>query len=141
MPSADTRLSFSGHETFPFRYTWLRKAIDQVRSDSSGFLAPDAMVDLGVGKNMVRSIRHWGITCGVIEEDPTISRNRGRHLRPTDLGYQLLSDEGWDPYLEDPATTWLLHWRLCCTADRATTWYWVFNHLPQPEFSKAELLK
>ena len=131
--------SFAGHETFPFRYTWLRKAIDLVASDPEGFGREDAMVRLGVGKNMVRSMRHWGMATGVIEEDPTVENNRGRSLRATEFGNRLLGADGWDPYLEDQGSIWLLHARLVSASDWATTWYWVFNHLPQPEFTKAEL--
>ena len=131
--------SFAGHETFPFRYTWLRKAIDLVSADPEAFGREDAMVHLGVGKNMVRSMRHWAMAAGVIEEDPAVTSNRGRSLRVTDFGKHLLGDEGWDPYLEDQGSLWLLHARLVSAPDWATTWYWVFNHLPQPEFTKAEL--
>lgn len=128
--------SFAGHETFPFRYTWLRKALDFVASDPEAFGRKDAMVDLGVGKNMVKSMRHWAMACGVIEEVPA---TRGRQLRATDFGTRLFGEDGWDPYLEDHGTLWLLHAKLAATPDWATTWYWVFNHLPQPEFTKAEL--
>ena len=105
------RGSFAGHETFPFRYTWLRKAFEAVQEDPEVFGRDDAMVLLGVGKNMVRSMRHWALVSGIIEEDPEVSQNRGRVLRPTELATRLLADDGWDPYLEDPATVWLLHWQ------------------------------
>jgi Protein of unknown function (DUF4007) len=134
------RGSFAGHETFPLRYAWLRKAVQHVGKDPRIFLDDDAMVRLGVGKNMVRSIRHWGLVCGVIEENTDVANNRGRALRPTALGRVLFDDEGWDPYLEDPATLWLLHYQLASVPDHATTWYLVFNHLPQPEFTRPELL-
>ena len=131
--------SFAGHETFSFRYTWLRRAIDLISTDPEGFGRENAMVQLGVGKNMVRSMRHWAMATGVIEEDPTVTNNRGRCLRVTEFGRQLLSDDGWDPYLEDQGSLWLLHARLVAAPDWSTTWYWVFNHMPQPEFTKAEL--
>ncbi len=134
------RGSFAGHETFPLRYAWLRKAVQHVKKDGRVFLDDDAMVRLGVGKNMVRSIRHWGLVCGVIEEDAGVPNNRGRALRPSALGHALFDNAGWDPYLEDPATLWLLHYELASVPDHATTWYLVFNHLPQPEFTKAGLL-
>jgi hypothetical protein len=130
--------SFAGHETFPFRYTWLRKALDFVTEDSEAFGRDDAMVRLGVGKNMVKSIRHWALACGVLAEVPG---TRGRRLETTDFGRLLLPNTGWDPYLEDQASLWLLHAKLASTPEWATTWYWVFNHLPQPEFSKTELAK
>lgn len=131
---------FSGHETFPFRTTWLPKAIAAVRRDPKVFGRGDAMVELGVGKNMVRSIRHWGLTTGLIEEDPDVHDNRGRVLRVSELGDRIFGDDGWDPYLEDPATLWLLHWQLASQTDRGTTWYWVFNHAPQLDFSREELV-
>jgi len=133
--------SFAGHETFPFRYTWLRKGLEFVRSDPEAFGREDAMVRLGVGKNMVRSMRHWALACGVLEEDKSITNNRGRHLAITDFGEKLLGPDGWDPFLEDTASMWLLHACLASTPEWATTWYWVFNHLPQPEFTKGELTK
>jgi hypothetical protein len=62
--SAGHTFSFSGHETFVFRYTWLKKAVDAVRVDPRVFGQDNAIVTLGVGKNMVRSIRHWGLATG-----------------------------------------------------------------------------
>lgn len=138
--AAIERGSFAGHETFPLRYTWLRKAVQHVERDARVFLDDDAMVRLGVGKNMVRAIRHWGLVCGVIEKNPAIVNSRSRSLRPTALGRALFDDDGWDPYMEDPATLWMLHYELASVPDHATTWYLVFNHLPQPEFTKSDLL-
>jgi hypothetical protein len=36
--------SFSGHETFVFRYTWLKKAVDAVRVDPRVFGQDNAIV-------------------------------------------------------------------------------------------------
>lgn len=59
---------FSGHETFVCRYPWLPKAVRAVSENSEIFSDEDeAMVTLGVGKNMVRSIRFWADSLGVIE--------------------------------------------------------------------------
>ena len=104
-----SQYQFSGHETFPFRYPWLKKGYDAVFSDAGVFTRDDAITTLGVGKNMVRSIRHWCLVAGVIEEFQPEPSVRRMSLRPTPLGTALFPDEGWDPYLEDPATLWLLH--------------------------------
>ena len=106
------RVTFSGHETFPFRYTWLKKAVDAVDADEYAFHADDAMVKLGVGKNMVASMRHWGMATGMLSEAPARRGSRIRPQRATDLGRRLFRDGGWDPFLEDPGTLWLLHWQL-----------------------------
>lgn len=133
------RGSFAGHETFPFRYQWLHKAVREVDRDPEIFLAEDAMVRLGVGKNMVKSIRHWGLVTGILDAVPNPEGGRMPRIKVSDLGRRLLGRGGWDPFLEDPASLWLVHWELCSRPEDATTWYWVFNHLPQPEFTKTEL--
>lgn len=90
--------SFSGHETFPFRYGWLKKGVDGLENDPFIFCREDAMVKLGVGKNMVRSIRHWCLTLGLAKQE-------GRALVPSEFGKRLLNDDrGYDPYLEDVGT-------------------------------------
>src|SRR5437763_3082304 len=128
--------SFSGHETFPFRYPWLKKGIEAVREDGGVFQRDDAVTTLGVGKNMVRSIRHWCLAAGVLEENP----EAGAALRPSRLGTLLFGDGGLDPYLEDPATLWLLHWQIACNRARATTWFWTFSHFNEPEFTREALV-
>ena len=123
--------SFSGHQTFPFRYTWLKKGVDAVTEDPTVFSSEDASVTLGVGKNMVSSIRHWGSVAGLIRTD---TYERGR-LLPTPLGKAIFDDkDGFDPYLDDPATLWLIHWQISTNINQATAWYWAFNILRENQF-------
>ncbi len=138
-PSTTPRVSFSGHETFPFRWTWLKKAVDAVDADPYAFGADDAMVRLGVGRNMVSSMRHWALATGMVTEASGRGGRRRRPLTPTDLGRSLFLDGGWDPFLEDPGTLWLLHWQLARRPEPATTWWWVFNRYPGLVFTRAEL--
>jgi hypothetical protein len=135
MGGSATQHSFSGHETFPFRYPWLKKGFDAVRENSGVFSRDDVITTLGVGKNMVRSIRHWCLAAGVLAEN----RDAGGALQPTALGGLLLDDDGLDPYLEDPATLWLLHWQIASNRSRATTWFWTFSHFNEPEFTREAL--
>ena len=127
-----TNPSFSGHQTFPFRYTWLKKGVDAVRDKPTIFSSEDASVTLGVGKNMVASIRHW---CSVARLIETNNGQRGI-LVPTDFGKDFFDDkEGFDPYLDDPATLWLIHWQIATNIHQATAWYWAFNVLKGNQFS------
>jgi len=127
-------VSFSGHESFPFRYTWLTKGVTHCDQKPDVFNDDNAIAILGVGKNMVRSIRHWCITAKLAEES---QKNRSGSLQPTDLGRHIfLGDNAWDPYLEDIGTLWLIHWLIATNKERATTWYFAFNHIHQPEFSR-----
>ncbi len=126
-----TKPSFSGHQTFPFRYTWLKKGVDAVTENPAVFSSEDAFVTLGVGKNMVSSIRHWCTVARLIKADP----HQRRRLVPTELGKAIFNDKnGFDPYLEDPATLWLIHWQIATNMNQATTWYWAFNVLRKNQF-------
>ena len=71
---------FAGHETFPLRYGWLKKAADGITSDPSLFTRADALVRLGVGKNMVRSLRHWAMAPGIVELRPDLAFEVWRDL-------------------------------------------------------------
>jgi hypothetical protein len=126
-------VSFSGHETFTMRHGWLKKAIDAVRSDAHIFVNDSAMVELGVGKNMVRSIRHWALAADVLREMPG---TRGTELSATEFGSVIFGPHGADPYLEDLNTLWLIHWKLATNERRSTGWCWLFNLLHADEFTR-----
>ena len=135
-----TKYKFSGHQTFAFRYGWLEKGVQGMLGDRTLFSREDALVTLGVGKNMVESIRHW---CGVTQliEDDTESKKKGASaLRVSAIGRSLLAHDGWDPYLEDDASLWLIHWLLVSNPICGTTWQIAFSFLQRPDFTKRELL-
>jgi len=138
--NAAVRYAFSGHQTFPFRYAWLPKGVGAIRRDSQVFTRPDALVRLGVGKNMVASIRFWCEALGLIE-------NSGPNSTLTPLGALLFGSSrggfssGADPYLEDPGTLWLLHWQLTATPYPASTWHLAFTCWSQNLFTRDELAR
>ena len=130
---------FSGHETFVCRYAWLPKAAEalQLAENSKIFGDEDgAMVRLGVGKNMVRSVRFWAECSGIIEPLPA---NGGYAV--ASFGQQLLGHDGHDQYLERPVTLWLLHWKIS-TNPKAPIFQWVqmLNHWHRAEFTEIEAL-
>ena len=134
---------FSGHETFPLRYGWLKKAFDRVAGAErrpvtvNDCWGDDAIARFGVGKNMVASMRHWAKAAGVIEE---VQESYWTSVRTTALGRLLCGPQGIDPYLEHPATLWLIHWRLAAREER-TTWFWAFNHYPFVTFERDSLIR
>jgi len=131
---------FARHETFCPRYGWLKKGFDGVSSDANIFDRPDAIEQLGVGKNMVRSIRFWCMAFHLIEPDTESGPPRlSGPMRATDFGKALLSDDGWDPFLEDPASLWLLHWQLFSPPIVATTWSLAINFCHVGSFTLQEL--
>ena len=136
----DYRPQLSGHETFPLRYGWLKKAFDAVQLAVEGdsrsvFTSDDAIARFGVGKNMVASMRHWARCAGVTEEV-----DGGQTIRTTALGSLLFADFGLDPYMEDPDTSWLIHWHVSGHATK-TTWFWAFNHYPALSFERDTLIR
>jgi hypothetical protein len=133
----DFKGQFSGHETFPLRHLWLRKAFDAVVGGASRtvFSNPDAIIEFGVGKNMALSIRHWALACGIIEEV-------GNRLNATELGNRLFGgDNPWDPFMERPGTAWLVQWLVAGDPKMTTTWYWAFNHVPSQTFDHEALAR
>lgn len=136
------RPQFSGHETFPLRYGWLKKAFDAVFLSSEGiqdkrelFLGEDAIARFGVGKNMVASLRHWATATGILR-DISIPP----YIQTTTLGDRLFGPEGLDPYMEHPTTLWLIHWQLAAKPEK-TTWFYAFNHFSALVFDRDQLVQ
>ena len=137
LKSDDYRPTFSGHETFPLRYGWLQKAYRAASKASSPktavhvFRDPDSIARFGVGRNMVGAIRYWATAAGVIEEcDDGITTAW--------LGEMLFGKDGLDPYLEEDASLWLLHWHIAARP-RLTSAYWIFNEYRGGSFVRKDL--
>lgn len=132
------RPSFSGHETFPLRYGWLQKAYHAVNDAPSAkdavhvFRDPDSIARFGVGRNMVGAIRYWATAAGILEESSD-------GLSTTWLGDMLFEKNGTDPYLEEDASLWLLHWHLA-SRPRLTSAYWLFNEFRGGSFVRQDIV-
>ena len=128
---------FSGHETFPLRYGWLKKAVDAVldtRVPTDIFSSDEAIAYFGVGRNMVNSIKFWALASGVLTQN-----NPRSELNLSEFGSTIFGPDGHDPYLEHPSSLWALHWNLCSSA-RRTTWHWVFSYLTHPTFDREQIV-
>lgn len=129
-----SKTAFGRHQTFALRYGWLTKGYQALEASSKPhdvFAKDDATISLGVGVNMVSSIRYWLGAFQVIDPNTFVS---------TELGTYIFDKKnGRDQYLEDEATLWLLHWALATNAELATAWYWFFNKFHKAEFTGTEL--
>lgn len=123
-------LRFTGHDTFVVRTFWPKKGYDFVEAGGK-FSDESAVVELGVGKNMVSSIHFWLKALGLIDEKVNA---------PTELANFLFGQNGTDPFLEDIASIWLLHYYLVKT-NYSSIYNLVFNELRTEKavFNKAQL--
>lgn len=134
---------FSGHETFACRYAWLPKATKELASEPllfTGEFEDEAMVRLGVGKNMVRAIRFWAEVSGVTE-----AREEGG-ARVSSFGTRLLLGqagvEALDPFLEDIQTLWLLHWNISTQMSAPLfAWDFLLNRWQLPHLTRTSVLQ
>lgn len=95
------KLNFTGHETFHCRNFWLKKGVDFLDKDYD-FASNDAVLKLGVGKNMVASIHFWLKAFGVKDDSGEIS----------ELASRMLSSGGWDEFLENLGSLWIWQYHL-----------------------------
>lgn len=125
-------MKLKGHEKFPLREGWLNKGIKGVQKNAKVFTGNDGPDILGVGTNMVKSIRYWMQCFTLIKENP----KDGASL--SDMGKLI---EQYDLYLEDYFSLWILHSCIAKNDDRATVWYLFFNKCAAEEFKKDELFE
>jgi hypothetical protein len=142
LSEAGYKPQFSGHETFPLRYGWLKKAYDAVQAsdkstdNKSVFSGDEAIAEFGVGRNMALSMRHWASAANIIGD-----ATKGVGLRVTEMGRKIFAHRGGrDPYVEHTTTLWLIHWHLAGKPE-LTTWFWCFNHYPALMFEREHLVK
>ena len=88
-------LTFGRNETFFLRYGWIAKGLSAYQQDPKIFNEVDAPLKLGVGKNMVSSIKYWLKAYDIISADGEI----------TEFGMRIFDlTTGLDPYSEDEMT-------------------------------------
>ena len=131
--------TFARHETFHPRFSWFRKAFVAAAVDHDIFNREDATVRLGVGKNMVRSLRFWGTAAHLVVDEPNPAHPRTSLTYPTNAGAAFLGPGGLDPYMEDEATWWWLHWLLMSPGCRLPVWWIILHELSLVELDDTTL--
>lgn len=102
MANRSSKVTFSGHESFACKSHWLKRGYDFVLAGND-FNDENAVIHLGVGKNMVNAIKYWMKAFGLMNPEDGL----------TSLAHKLLSDEdGYDPFFEDIGSLWLMHFNL-----------------------------
>jgi hypothetical protein len=122
---------FSGHESFICKHFWLKKGYDFI-NENGDFQYETAVMDLGVGKNMVNSIEHWMKSYGLLDKTNSI----------TEFSKKIFRERGGlDSFIESLATIWLLHYSLIKT-NRSSLYNIFFNDFRKgrTDFTKEQLL-
>ncbi len=130
-------MRFRAHESFHIRKGWLFKGLKNVKDIPYTFLDRDnwkATEMLGLGTNMVKSLRYWMQATGLTTEpDRGISRSQA-FTKFGDIVYKK------DRYFEEEGTWWFIHYKLATNKEMATAWYWLFNEFKTKEFTKDEFI-
>lgn len=135
--------TFSGHETFPLRISWLPKSVAAIEKKLDVFKdVRNGMAVLGLGKNMIQSLDFWTQACGLA------TKNEEGYILNSFAISVLSRKGGKDPFLETPHTLWLLHWHLCqgwVTEEGRRklpyAWYYFSSGLTNDEISASEAVE
>ena len=124
-------MQFARHETFQFREGWLTKGLRKIETEGIAdvFLSKEAIEELGIGNNMVKSLRYWMQATNLTKECKSSKKTQ----KLTPFG-KLVYD--YDRYFEDELTLWLVHYHLTKNDTLASTWYWFFNIFEYKEFDE-----
>ncbi|EWH09387.1 hypothetical protein DS2_12664 [Catenovulum agarivorans DS-2] len=137
------RAKLTGHDTFPLRYGWLYKAVNHLNSGgklqtSKEDETQQAIIRLGVGKNMVNAIRYWAESAGLLYSKR--KQSNIDYFTSKNGNYIFNEKTGKDPYLEHLGSIWLVHFWLCFNEDEMTSYRYFFNIFNGEYFEKQVLL-
>ena len=128
-------MKFRAHETFFIRKGWLNKGMKAIKNNPEAFISKEVnpMDTLGIGSNMVKSLRYWMQAVGITKEPKSGRRAQSFTL----LGEKIFKH---DRYLEELGTVFLLHYQLVIQEELATAWYYFYNIFNVNEFSKEDFV-
>ena len=96
----DKKVKLKGHESFSIREGWLSKGIYEIKNDSKLFSRKDLTDVLGIGTNMVKSLKFWLQASNLIEECGKYEYNL------SELGNLIYE---YDLYLENIFSLYFIH--------------------------------
>lgn len=114
-------MGYNQHQSFYLRDRWLGKGLRALQENERFFFLDDAFERLGLGKNMVQSLRHWLLAtdCAIID-----GVGKNRIMKLTSFGKWLLEN---DPALKYMDTIAILHYNIVSEVEPSSSWYWYFN--------------
>lgn len=125
------KVKMKRHESFSIREGWLAKGLVAVKEDSKVFSSSDATDILGIGTNMVKSLKYWMMATCLIKEE-------NKKMVLTDFGKLI---DKYDPYLEDIFSWWLIHLNLILNLEDSYVYNLFFNRCIMKSFSKRDIFE
>lgn len=129
-------MKFRAHETFFIRKGWLSKGMERVVAKNDLFVdkSDNPMDILGIGSNMVKSLRYW-LQAVDLTSEPT----SGKRLQTlTSFGEMVYEN---DRYIEELGTLYLLQYKLAKNKNDATSWFFFFNEFVMSEFTREDFVQ
>ena len=127
----NNKVKMKRHESFSIREGWLVKGIRTIKEDSKVFSSADATDILGIGTNMVKSLKYWmTATCLIEESNRSISLSKFGELI-----------DKYDPYLEDNFSWWLIHLNMILNIEDSYIYNLFFNKCTMKVFSKRDIFE
>lgn len=109
-----------GHESFYPRDRWFYKGVKYIHSLNDEYPTDK----LGVGINMVKSIRFWLRAAEMTEDDDRLK-----------LSEWIRKIMKFDQYLSSPVTNYLIHYRIVSGRNSPLLWKWFFSYSDIISFS------
>jgi hypothetical protein len=128
-------MGYSQHQSFYLRDRWLSKALKNIEVNNSFFFEKDAFEKVGLGKNMVQSLKYWIVATKLYREE---KEGNTKYHQITHLGKYINQK---DRAIKYKNTAGLLHHSLATNEDVSTTWYWFFNVYNETVFTRDEVLE
>lgn len=125
------KLRLKRHESFSIREGWLVKGIKNVSEKGNVFSSVEATDLLGIGTNMVKSLKYWMIATTLINDN-------NKKIELTEFG-KLLNE--YDPYLEDLFSWWLIHINFITNINDSYIYNLFFNKCTGKNFTKREIFE
>ena len=130
-------MKIRAHESFYLRKGWLQKGIKNIKKNNRIFNDKDsnACDVLGIGVNMVKSLKYWLLATGVAQE---VTESNKRIMKITELGDLI---DKYDKFYEEIGTNMIIHYKLATNKEDATAWYWLFNEYDANVIDKEQFVQ
>jgi len=125
----NNKIKMKRHESFSIREGWLVKGINAVSENNKIFSDSNATETLGIGTNMVKSLKYWLLATNIMKDSI-------KNYELTEFGELL---KRYDHYLDDVFSWWMIHVHLALNINEFYILNLFFNRCSMKNFSKENI--